>query len=218
MLAEPGWVIPAGRFERRYAALAVSTERRGDREYFRALHAQIGDGGAEAMFYDLREMELGDWHPREIPDALLRNPALQEQQGHTLPPWEQWYVMLLHNRKVPGALAKRPNTAFTSSLLENARERVPRLRWEGEVALRAISWLIRKGSGSLATSTARATQTAETAISSLIYFAPGRRQKQKSLDRAWRPVGTESRQDKSCVAVSSHAPDENWTIKPYLEL
>jgi hypothetical protein len=31
MLAEPGWVIPAGRFERRYAALAVSTARRGDR-------------------------------------------------------------------------------------------------------------------------------------------------------------------------------------------
>lgn len=38
MLAEPGWVIPAGRFERRYAALAVSSDRRGDREYFRALH------------------------------------------------------------------------------------------------------------------------------------------------------------------------------------
>jgi hypothetical protein len=85
MLAEPGWVIPAGRFERRYAALAVSTDRRGDRAYFRALHRQIGDGGAEAMFYDLRAMPLGDWHPREIPETLLRNPAMQEQQGHTLP-------------------------------------------------------------------------------------------------------------------------------------
>ena len=29
MLAEPGWVIPAGRFERRYAALSVSDARRG---------------------------------------------------------------------------------------------------------------------------------------------------------------------------------------------
>ena len=112
MLAEPGWVIPAGRFERRYAALAVSTAKRGDREYFRALHRQIKEGGAEAMFYDLRAMELGDWHPREIPEALLRNPALQGQQGHTLPPWEQWYVMLLHNGKLPGALTKRPNTCF----------------------------------------------------------------------------------------------------------
>ena len=74
------------------------------------------------MFYDLRAMDLGDWHPREIPEALLRNPALQEQQGHTLPPWEQWYVMLLHNGKLPGALTKRPNTAFTNSLLASARE------------------------------------------------------------------------------------------------
>ena len=137
MLAEPGWVIPAGRFERRYAALAVTSDRRGDRSYFRALHEQIGNGGAEAMFYDLQRWELGDWHPREIPEELLRNPALQEQQGHTLPPWEQWYVTLLHDGRLPGALAKRPNTAFTSSLLASARERVPRLRWDAsEVALR----------------------------------------------------------------------------------
>jgi hypothetical protein len=89
------------------------------------------------MFYELGAMELGDWHPREIPESLLRNPALQEQQLHTLPPWEQWYLMLLHNGRLPGALAKRPNTAFTSSLLANARERVARLRWEAtEVALR----------------------------------------------------------------------------------
>jgi len=136
MLAEPGWVIPAGRFERRYAALAVSTDRRGDRDYFRALHEQIGNGGPEAMFYDLRQAPLGGWHPREIPETLLRNPALQEQQVHTLPPWEQWYVMLLHNGKVPRALAKRPNTAFTNSLLADAREH-PRLRWDAsEVALR----------------------------------------------------------------------------------
>ena len=136
MLAEPGWVIPAGRFERRYAALAVSATRRGDREYFRALHRQINEGGAEALFHELRGLALDDWHPREIPEALLRNPALQEQQGHTLPPWEQWYVMLLHNGKLPGALAKRPNTSFTNSLLSSAREH-PRLKWEAtEVALR----------------------------------------------------------------------------------
>ena len=116
MLAEPGWVIPAGRFERRYAAFAVSSDRRGDREYFRALHRQIGEGGAEAMFYDLRAMELGDWHPREIPEALLRNPALQEQQGHTLPPWEQWYVMLLHNGKLPGALSEAAKHCFHQQL------------------------------------------------------------------------------------------------------
>ena len=130
MLAEPGWVIPAGRFERRYAALAVSNGRRGDRDYFKALHGQIGSGGAEAMMWDLQGMDLNGWHPRDIPEALLKNPALQEQQGHTLPPLEQWYVMLLHNGRLPHALAKRPNTAYTSAMLENAKQQVPRLRWD----------------------------------------------------------------------------------------
>jgi len=136
MLAEPGWVIPAGRYERRYAAMAVSTARRGDKAYFKALHAQIEGNGPAAMFYELKEMDLGDWHPREIPEVLLTNPALQKQQSHNLPPLEQWYVMLLHNGKLPGALAARPNTAFTRSLIEDAREKIPRLRDLTEVGLR----------------------------------------------------------------------------------
>src|SRR5262249_28550411 len=107
------------------------------KEYFRALHRQIAEGGAEAMLYDLQRMDLGDWHPRDIPEALLCNPALQKQQGFTLPPLEQWYVMLLHNGVIPGSLPNRPNTAFTSSLLNDARERVPRLRYDlTDVALR----------------------------------------------------------------------------------
>lgn len=88
MLAEPGWVIPAGRFERRYAALTVSAARRGDREYFRALHRQINNGGAEALFYDLLRMDLGDWHPRHIPESLFRGSALQEHQSYNLTAWE----------------------------------------------------------------------------------------------------------------------------------
>ena len=137
MLAEPGWVIPAGRFERRYAAVAVSSAKRGDKEYFRALHRQIEKGGAEAMFYELERMNLDGWHPREIPEALLRNPELQKQQSHTLPPLEQWYVMLLHNGVLPGALAGKPNTAYTRSLIEDAKTKVPRLRWDlTEVGLR----------------------------------------------------------------------------------
>jgi len=67
----------------------------------------------------------------------LRNPALLKQQGFTLPPLEQWYVSLLHDGVLPGALANRPNTAFAKSLLDDAKERVPRLKWDlTEVALR----------------------------------------------------------------------------------
>ena len=62
--------------------------------------------------------------------ALLNNAALQKQQGFTLPPLEQWYVMLLHEGTLPGALANRPNTAFTRSLLDDVKERIPRLKWD----------------------------------------------------------------------------------------
>lgn len=76
--------------------------------YFRALHEQIDEGGAAAMFYDHRMMELGDWRPRDIPEALLTNPALQKQQTHTLPPLERWYLTLLHDGRLPGGLADDP--------------------------------------------------------------------------------------------------------------
>jgi Mesyanzhinovviridae DNA primase len=137
MLAEPGWVIPAGQHERRYAAFQVSPAKLGDRAYFKALHDQINGGGAEAMFYDLGRMALGDWHPRDIPEALLRGAALQKQQGLTLPPLEQWWLTVLHDGALPGAFAKRPNTAYTRSLTEDAKARVPRLRYDlTDVALR----------------------------------------------------------------------------------
>jgi len=135
MLAEPGWVIPAGRYERRYAAFAVSTVKRGNRAYFRELHDQIHNGGAEAMFFDLRTMDLGDWHPREVPDALLTNPTLQKQQSYNLPPLDQWYLTLLHNGQLPHAKPSTPWVATTRALVENAKQRVPRLRDLSDVGL-----------------------------------------------------------------------------------
>jgi hypothetical protein len=75
-------------------------------------------------------MDLGDWHPRDIPTALLNNSALQEQQVHTLPPLEQWYLTLLHNGKLPAAPSKRPNIALTCNLMANVKNVVPRLRWD----------------------------------------------------------------------------------------
>ena len=89
------------------------------------------------MFHDLRGMDLGDWHPRDIPEALLSNPALQKQQVLNLPPLEQWFVSLLHDGVLAGALGGKPNTAFTKSLLDDVKERVPRLKWNlSDIGLR----------------------------------------------------------------------------------
>jgi hypothetical protein len=136
MLAEPGWVIPAGRHERRYAALEVSEARLGDTAYFKALHQQINEGGAEAMFYDLKRVVLGDWHPREIPQSLLHSAALQKQQGYSMSALEQWYLGLLQDGRLPKATDKRPNRALTKDLIKHAGDRFPRLRLDlTEVAL-----------------------------------------------------------------------------------
>jgi len=113
-----------------------ATTRRGQSGYFKALHRQIAEGGAEAMFYELRAMDLEGWHPREIPEALRNNSALQKQQNYNLPPLEQWYLTLLHSGKLPHAKPKTPYVAMTRALVENAKQRVPRLRELSDVALR----------------------------------------------------------------------------------
>ena len=127
MLAEPGWVIPAGRHERRYAALKVSDARLQDRAYFTALHRQIAEGGAEAMFYDLQAMDLEGWHPRELPESLLSSEALQEQQIRSLPDLEAWYLGLLHAAALPDAVPKHSNWTRAESLLQDAHGKFPRL-------------------------------------------------------------------------------------------
>jgi hypothetical protein len=65
-------VVPASHDERRYAINDIDPRySRGvapeevRKEYFGALNAELRDGGAEAMLYDLLQMDLGDWHPRE---------------------------------------------------------------------------------------------------------------------------------------------------------
>ena len=85
------------------------------------------------MFWELGRMELGDWHPRDIPDVLLQGAALRKQQERTLPPLEEWWFSTLHDGALPGSapiMGKlgKLNTAFTRELRDDARERVPRLR------------------------------------------------------------------------------------------
>jgi hypothetical protein len=138
MLAEPGWVIPAGQYERRYGAFDVTAAERGNKAYFAALNAEIDGDGPAAMLYDLLRMPLGDWHPRMIPESLLRGAALRKQRGLTLPPLEQWYLSILHRGVLPGALPNRVNTTYTKSLMEDTTEHGgARLRYDlSDVMLR----------------------------------------------------------------------------------
>jgi hypothetical protein len=124
ILAEPGWVIPAGPNERRYAVFKVSERHLRDQKYFKAVHHQIDSGGAAAMLYDLQRMELGDWHPRQI----YKTAELRWQQDLSLKPKEEWLLTLLESGCLPTPAMGKPWASGPTTLLYDAKDKVPRCR------------------------------------------------------------------------------------------
>jgi hypothetical protein len=124
MLGEPGWSVPAGQDERRYAVFGVSEEVH-DEKYFKALYKEIEGDGPAAMLWDLQQMELGDWHPRQI----HRTEALRHQQDLSLPALEEWLLGLLEDGRLPCPVAVDKAWASTpSSLLGDAKQKFLKLR------------------------------------------------------------------------------------------
>jgi hypothetical protein len=142
MASNESWVVPVGEAERRFAVFEVSNCRRQDSAWFRPLNAQLDNGGLEAMLHDLLAMDLGDWHPREVP----KTEGLREQQARSLSPEDEWLVGLLQDGMLPGADPRNPHRAVSgehyvnvvsgmsercekrSGLFDRARQSSPRLR------------------------------------------------------------------------------------------
>lgn len=123
MAANADWVVPASHDERRYAVFDVSSERVKDKKYFEALHAELSIGGLQAMLYDLQHVELGSFHPRQLPQTE----ALQQQKLRSLAPLFEWYEALLSDGVLSGC-ARDTTMVPAALLLGQAREAVPRLR------------------------------------------------------------------------------------------
>ena len=123
------WVVPAAMDDRRCAVFDASKQYVGDREYFGQLYAEIENGGAAAMMYDLLAMDLGEWHPRyDVP----KTSALLQQKELSLLPEDQWWLGLLQTGELPGPIddSKHPNPRLATSkaLFEHARKTVFKLR------------------------------------------------------------------------------------------
>jgi phage/plasmid primase-like uncharacterized protein len=76
------WLVPASGDERRFAVNDVSDHRRGDQAYFRALYAEMNNGGLAAMLHDMLAFDLKRWHPRyDVPqsDALQKQKAMSRK-------------------------------------------------------------------------------------------------------------------------------------------
>jgi hypothetical protein len=118
MAANADWVVPASKGERRYAVFECSDRyiegqcSQGERlAYFDALFRERDNGGLEAMLHDLRAMDLGTWHPRQI----IETKALRDQQKLSLNPYERWYFELLQDGKLPG-LSSDPRVSSNDAL------------------------------------------------------------------------------------------------------
>ena len=86
MASNEAWVVPAGPTARRFAVFDVSESRRGDVQYFEALHRELDNGGREGFLYFLHEYDLGHYNPRIVPSTL----GLVEQKILTLSPFHRW--------------------------------------------------------------------------------------------------------------------------------
>jgi hypothetical protein len=108
--------------------------------YFKALYNEGGNGGVEAMLDDLLRLDLGDWHPREVYETS----ALHQQKLESLSHLESWWAELLQGGKLPAIVAgtERKDFATTGALLEEAREKSPRLR--GYLSEKGMASFLRK--------------------------------------------------------------------------
>jgi Family of unknown function (DUF5906) len=101
MASNKRWMVPAGIGARRFAVFDVSPRYKGKEDYFSKLFAQAGRGGWSAMLFDLRRMDLEDWHPEANRPTTQ---ALRDQQVESLGGLEGVVADMLLTGEVPSGL------------------------------------------------------------------------------------------------------------------
>jgi hypothetical protein len=87
MTSNEGWVVPAGKDERRFCVLDVSDRCAQNHEYFGEMMEELDDGGREALLWDLLHYDLSSVNLRVIPKTA----ALLEQKIRSLTSVESWW-------------------------------------------------------------------------------------------------------------------------------
>jgi hypothetical protein len=120
------WIVPASHDERRYAVNRINEKWKQDKSYFTPLFNEINNGGAAAMLYDLLNLDLDGWHPRE---NVPQTKALLDQKMLGMTGLEQWYVHLLSVGELPRPNPKNPRWVLSEFLIEDARSHSPRNKY-----------------------------------------------------------------------------------------
>jgi hypothetical protein len=78
--------VSAGAGDRRLAVYDVSDEHACDKTWFQPLHRDLENGGVAEFLYLLKNLKLGDWHPRQ----MLKTAETVEQQRMSADSVSQW--------------------------------------------------------------------------------------------------------------------------------
>ncbi len=78
--------VAAGVQDRRNVVYDVSDERVGNKAWFDDLYRDLANGGISEFLYFLKNVQLGDWHPRQV----LKTTETTEQQRMSADTVSQW--------------------------------------------------------------------------------------------------------------------------------
>lgn len=125
----PGWLVPAGMGERRFATIDVADHKKEDTAYFKAIVDELKSGGYQRLLYELLEFDLSTVDLRHIP----KTEALLDQKIASLSPEDGWWLDALKRGVLPhytqDAKAGRcPGQLLYDDYIEHAQKQGARRR------------------------------------------------------------------------------------------
>ena len=126
MTSNEGWVIPAGKDERRYCVFDVSNRCAQNAAYFREMDEQLADGGYEAFLYDLLHFDLTKVDLRKVP----KTKALLDQKIRSLESPDEWWLDRLKAGAPTRKLRHWPETIPRDALYDDYIEVTERTGWK----------------------------------------------------------------------------------------
>lgn len=103
-------VVPATGDERRFFVLDVGTDQQQNSAYFKAIAADLADGGYENLLHTLLTHDLSDYEVRTVPQTE----ALRDQKAETVSGFERLVFEMLERGELP-FVTRWLNTNFAES-------------------------------------------------------------------------------------------------------
>ena len=97
--------VAAGVGDRRNVVYDVSPEHANDKSWFGPLYRDLEDGGASEFLWFLQNLQLGDWHPRQI----IKTAEATEQQRMSADTVSEWSQACIDADAIVGAPAPAPS-------------------------------------------------------------------------------------------------------------